>query len=396
MYLPGLRPGSMSWTIYQDFATSLRAAGVDFEMLTDAPTPIPQTDAITFLAIPTTRLDSLAAPLTRNHQFVATTLALAQWLRRAPRLDVLYVEMAYPWGAAAHLARRLSRWPGRLIIAPLGEDILTVAAASYGHRRYALPRWLVARTLGNAAAIRCISPMVAERVQRWSNRPTAVIPLNVAPSTVTAAQRPESQVRSEHREARAAVAQELGLERKGLVLSLGRLHPFKGIHLLVEAMTRVADAELLIVGPSVSAGAYGDYGDYLRALTARLGLNDRVRMLGAVPHNKVLRMMSAADVLVVPSILESMNRVCVEAAAAGTPFVVTSSTGVADYLSEEGVGLAVAPDDAAALATAMTRILSGSWRRDGAAAARLVNRFDTATIAPQVVRLFEAALDRSL
>ena len=36
MYMPGLRPGSMSWTIYQDFAAGMRRAGMEFAILTDA------------------------------------------------------------------------------------------------------------------------------------------------------------------------------------------------------------------------------------------------------------------------------------------------------------------------------------------------------------------------
>jgi glycosyltransferase involved in cell wall biosynthesis len=63
-----------------------------------------------------------------------------------------------------------------------------------------------------------------------------------------------------------------------------------------------------------------------------------VTFLGKVPPAEALDLLAGADVLAVPSHLESMNRVCVEAAAVGTPFVVTQTTGVAGWLPGRGWG----------------------------------------------------------
>ena len=110
-------------------------------------------------------------------------------------------------------------------------------------------------------------------------------------------------------------------------------------------------------------------------------------MTGAADHAEVLAHLAAADVLVVPSLLESMNRVCVEAAAAGTPFVVTRSTGVAGYLDEEGVGVVIEPGSAEQIAAGIRSILSGTWRRDPQAARRFVARFDPRSVAARVAGL---------
>ncbi len=394
MYLPGLRPESMSWTIYQEFARSLRAEGLSFELLTDAPPSPPNVQGTTFLplAAQASWPDRLAAPLTRNPRLIATARLLAQYLRSHPKLDLLYCEIAYPWATAASLARRMARWRGRLVATPMGEDILVVPEAGYGARRHFLPRRALAWTLRTADAIRCISPMVRERVQAWSDCPAAVIPLNVAPTTIAALGRPPDQREAERQAARTALRQRLGLTSSGLVLSLGRMHPFKGLHFLVRAIASMPDAELIIAGPSLSVAGFGDYGTFLRELATSLGLGDRVHFLGRVPHERVLQLLAAADVLVVPSILESMNRVCVEAAAAGTPFVVTETTGIAGYLREPGVGLTVPPSDAEALGVKIKEVLTGRWSCQATAVSRFVAGFDANVIAPRLIELFEAAL----
>jgi len=101
-----------------------------------------------------------------------------------------------------------------------------------------------------------------------------------------------------------------------------------------------------------------------------------------VPHAQVTRLMGAAAVVAVPSIQESLNRVCAEATAAGTPFVVTRTTGIAHLIQSEGVGLVVEPDDDRALADALGDVLSGTWRRDPGAAAEFLEQFRAASVAP--------------
>jgi glycosyltransferase involved in cell wall biosynthesis len=272
---------------------------------------------------------------------------------------------------------------------PMGEDFLILDEASYGHRRYPLPRWLIERTMRAAAAVRCISPMVLEYTTDYGH-PAAMVPLNVANSTLAARSTPPQDAKV----ARARLRDELQFTRRGLALSLGRLHPFKGIHVLVQAMVHTPDVDLVIAGPTLRVGEYGDYGQYLAEEARRLGVNDRVHLLGAVPHEDVSALMAAADVVVVPSLLESMNRVCAEAAASGTPFIVTSSTGAADLVQEPGVGQVVAPRDPEAIAAAINDVVSGTWEADVEAAGRFVDQFDASAIAPQLLALIREGIGR--
>lgn len=395
MYMPGLRPGSMSWSIYQDFASAVRALGPELTVLTDAPDgSVPAVHQGTRY-LRTSRsarlLDGLVAPLTRCRSLLSTSQAVRNYLCQQHDLDLFYCEIAYPLGAGINLARRRTGWTGATVVCPMGEDILVVDDAGYGFGRYPVPRRARDWTLRSAAAIRCISPMVQERISAFG-RASAVVPLNVANVTVAAASRSAEAIASERRSARASLRSRLELNRDALILSLGRLHPFKGAHVLVDAMAGLPDAELLIAGPSLSVRGYGDYSDFLRHRARQQGVADRVHLLGAVPHVEVIEMLSAADAVVVPSLLESLNRVCIEAAAAGTPFVVSETTGVSAFVTEDGVGIVVPPRDPDAIVAALSTILDHSWTPDRAATQRFVARFSAGAVAAPLVELFEEAL----
>ena len=68
-----------------------------------------------------------------------------------------------------------------MVLTPMGEDTLVREQSSYGFRRYPVPRRLIEWTLREAAVIRCISPMLEERLSQLAPRSSRrVIPLNVS------------------------------------------------------------------------------------------------------------------------------------------------------------------------------------------------------------------------
>jgi glycosyltransferase involved in cell wall biosynthesis len=148
-----------------------------------------------------------------------------------------------------------------------------------------------------------------------------------------------------------------------IVLSLNRLHPFKGIEYLVEALPHVVaqghNAHALIVGPNRTTPKHGDYGAYLTKRARDLGVSDRVHLVGAIPHVEARYYLAGSSVTVVPSIAESFSRVVIEAAAVGTPPVVTRTTGASDYVRDADCGSVVDPQSGTSLAegivTAITR-----------------------------------------
>ncbi|NBU64395.1 MAG: glycosyltransferase [Chloroflexia bacterium] len=146
-----------------------------------------------------------------------------------------------------------------------------------------------------------------------------------------------------------------------LILSLNRLHPFKGIEYLVEAIPQLVaagiDAHAIIVGGNRKTARFGDYGTYLTQRAAVLGVADRVHQIGGVPHHHVAEYMAGCDIAVIPSIAESFSRVVIEATAVGTPPVVTRTTGASDYVKEAECGEVVEPQSAQSLADGIQRAI---------------------------------------
>lgn len=122
------------------------------------------------------------------------------------------------------------------------------------------------------------------------------------------------------------------------LLTVATLEPRKGLSVLLEALARpeAPDLPLLVVGQP------GWGGLDLATEAARLGLGDRVRMLGRVPDADLAVLFTRATAVVVPSRAEGFGLPLLEAMHAGTP-VVTSP---AAALVEVGGGAAlVAADD---------------------------------------------------
>jgi D-inositol-3-phosphate glycosyltransferase len=128
----------------------------------------------------------------------------------------------------------------------------------------------------------------------------------------------------ERLEARSRLA--LPLERP-LLLFAGRLDPFKGPDLFLQALALMKEeAEAVIVGGRLN----GDRElQRLRRLAASLGIAARVHFLGAQPQHEMPFIYSAADITVVPSWNESFGLAAAESLACGTPVVATRVGGLA-------------------------------------------------------------------
>ena len=143
------------------------------------------------------------------------------------------------------------------------------------------------------------------------------------------------------------------------LLFVGRFVYYKGLDVLIEAMTRCAGT-LILVGDGPLEGA-------LRQQVARLGLDARVLFAGRVQDADLPAYYHASDVFVLPSVAESetYGLVQVEAMASGVPVVSTNlPTGVPWVNQDRVTGLIVRPGDVAALAEALTTLLDNpSLRR---------------------------------
>ena len=148
---------------------------------------------------------------------------------------------------------------------------------------------------------------------------------------------------------RAAAKAALGVTGP-LLTSIGYLIERKGQRLAIEALPAIPGATLLIVG---QGPAKAD----LEARIAALGLGDRVRMLGPLPHAALPALLCASDAMVLPSSSEGLANVWVEALACGTP-VVTSDVGGAREVIDRPAAGRLAALDAGAIAAAVNDLLA--------------------------------------
>jgi len=171
-----------------------------------------------------------------------------------------------------------------------------------------------------------------------------------------------------------------------LVLSVGRLADGKGLELLVEAMVDLDDAQLAIVGPDDGHGTTAA----LLALRGRLGLDERVHLVGAV--DAAGELYGDADVFALASAHENFGMVAAEAAAAGTPSVVTDRCGVAELLRDRAA--LVVPYEPGAVRDALARLLGDDRLRHqlGVGGQAVARELSWATMAQRQVELYERVL----
>jgi glycosyltransferase involved in cell wall biosynthesis len=140
------------------------------------------------------------------------------------------------------------------------------------------------------------------------------------------------------------------------LLFVGRLVPYKGLSVLIEAVHRLQqrgnDLRLFIAGR-------GPEESRLKTQVAARGLQEVVRFLGFVPDPELASLYRGADVAVCPSLslLESTPTSLEEATALGVPIVGSSLPGADEALPNDGVrGLLTPPGDVEALAQALERM----------------------------------------
>ncbi len=188
----------------------------------------------------------------------------------------------------------------------------------------------------------------------------------------------------------------LGLEQSfPMAVCVGRLDRGKGVLLAVEALGRLRahpDARLVFVGD-------GGAEPGIRSLAASLGVADRIVLAGRVGPERVAQYISAADVLVFPSLLgEAFGLVAAQGMASGTPVVASAVGGVPEVLGEDGAcGMLVDPGRPDQIADALDRLFSDpalrvQLGRAGRAAA--VSRLTAARMACGTAAVYELAIAR--
>lgn len=233
--------------------------------------------------------------------------------------DVVHVHSNWTlpvwWGCGAAVRQKRG-----LIHSPHGALCL----ASLQH--HALGKHLVSpldrRALGNADRILASGSFEAEWIRKWM--PSLAERIVVIPPGIS----------------RIESSSDSGPRLKQIVYA-GRLHPMKGIDLLLPAWAR-----LRLKNPELAQGwqivlAGGDSGGYraqLEALAETLALRESIRFTGSIDRGACLELLQASGLAVLPSYSENFGLVVAEAMACGTPMITTAATpweGVLNRKSEQ-------------------------------------------------------------
>ena len=145
-----------------------------------------------------------------------------------------------------------------------------------------------------------------------------------------------------------------------LIVSVGNLIVRKRHDVVIDAIARLPDVRLVIIGD-------GDQRSALSDQIARLGLGSRLTLLGSQPHAAIADWLVAADAMVLMSRSEGLANAWVEALASGTPLVIADAGGAREVVDRPEAGEIVSADPNA-VANAVARVLLRNADRETVAA----------------------------
>jgi glycosyltransferase involved in cell wall biosynthesis len=191
---------------------------------------------------------------------------------------------------------------------------------------------------------------------------------------------------------RSALRARLGLKEPHVIVNVKRLHELAGQSYLLDAFADIrrtrADVRLVICGT-------GPRREALDAQARQLQIADAVTFTGLIPNEQVGRYVAAASVFALPSLLEALPTVAVEALAAGTPVVSADHPGGVELNQVFGQDVHVVPmRNRAALAAALRSAIERPRRTQAATADTLTRLFRPAAIDLQYQAVYDRILER--
>lgn len=409
LYFTGsYRPDSMVSHTHGELVTALRARGVMVEIATvgaamQAEEIESSTDrygtTVWSLRLPRSRRQRLmnvyAARLWAFAPFGGLVAALKRFLTadRLANYDILHIGMAYPYATAFRHALHNCRTPLTLVTIT-GGDVLTNDETGYGYGRRRVPRVAIRRTLRWANLVQANSPQTAAAVERYGcpNGHIVVQPPQTAHEPLAADAIPAYRARC-----REELEREGAIPRGPLLVGIGRMVAIKGYDDAIRALPLIRathpDTTLLLAGPARDAAAQA-YVASLRTLATSLGQHDSLRIMDQLPFEAVPHYFAAADLALIPSLLDGLNMTGVEAGAVGTPSVISAAAGLATSVDQFGAGSVVPPRDPAALAAAILSLLDDrtAWERASRGANHMATSFSLDRTADGVLGLYQRLL----
>lgn len=297
--------------------------------------------------------------------YAAMRPVLARLLREIPRPDLIDAHFIYPCGVAAV-------WLGRHFNLPVVLTSRGPAATELPD--HPLPRRLIRHALQQADALISVSAGLKQEL----------VACGAPPENVTVLRNGVDLALFHPPADREAARQGFGITRPTLV-SVGSLIPRKRHDLTIEAMRHLPDWGLLIAGSGPERGA-------LQNRIDAVGLADRVRLLGALPHVDLPRLYGAADASVLASSQEGWANVLLESMACGAPALASDIPGNTEVVRERAAGLILPANTPDGLAAAVRNLAQNPPTR--AETRRYAERFSWDATSTGQRQIFESVLRR--
>ncbi len=262
------------------------------------------------------------------------SLSLCRWVVGHVRgFDVVHLHQT--WGlpqVVGLIAASLGRRP--CVVTP--NESLTDYDVQ--REKQLLKRGLKQLYLRYASLIVFASPLeAADSVGTRFERKSAVLPHPLPEASST----PGAQASATRRSARSHQTPHL------TVGFLGRLHPKKNVHLLIDALSRLAgDVRLRVAGEGPE-----EYTSWLISHTSRCGVADRVEWLGFVKREDRAQFFADVDLVALVSEYECFGLAAAEAMGDGVAVLVSEQTGIASTVSQYECGFVISPDVQSIVAT---------------------------------------------
>jgi len=151
------------------------------------------------------------------------------------------------------------------------------------------------------------------------------------------------------------ISQRLGISTANkVILTIGTLHPRKGIDVLYRAMPEIQKCipgiKLVVIGD-------GPQKEELNLLAGELQIEENVFMLGSIPNTEVPNFIHACDVFVIPSRREPFGIVAIEAMACGKPVIGSRVGGLHEIIEHRRTGILVDPQNEKQLAESIIEVV---------------------------------------
>jgi glycosyltransferase involved in cell wall biosynthesis len=256
--------------------------------------------------------------------------------------------------------------------------VLTLYGTEIWHYRKRRPVDYFARAYQGAAAVTFYSKgLMARAIELGLNRPNLSAIYPAVPSSFDVRDEPTT----------IAWRNSLFIREPRLIVNVKRLHELAGQTYLLDAFALVRktrqDVRLVICGT-------GSLRTALEAQAESLGLSNAVTFAGLVSNEEVARYTAVADVFALPSLLEALPTVAVEALASGTPVVSADHPGGVELHDIFGDDVAVVPkQDVPALARALTEALDSGRRARASTHDAVARLFRPDAIASQYEALYQ-------